>query len=159
MRRPRRLRPFPQRVVLGAIAGFGGTMVMQGLLTLSGKALPASRPPIKQDPAEFMLGKVKEHVKVPEKLEAAAAKSLHLGYGITSGVIYGALRNRAGSTFLDGALLGLGVWASGYLGWLPATDLMPPVTEQSPQQVIVPIVNHALFGITVVAAYDSLMRV
>jgi hypothetical protein len=145
--------------MLGAIAGFGGTMVMQGLMTLSAKTMPNAKPPIRQDPGEFMIGKVKEHIDVPEKLAKAAAKSLHLGYGMSSGALYGALRNRAGSTFLDGALLGLGVWASGYLGWLPATELMPPVTQQTPQQVIVPIVQHALFGIAVVAAYDSLMRV
>ena len=159
MRRPRKLRPLPQRIVLGAVAGFGGTFVMQGLRTLSAKALPDSKTPMKQEAGKFMLGKIKEHIPIPEKLDSAAEKSLHLGYGMTGGAIYGALRNRAGSTFLDGALLGLGVWAAGYLGWLPATDLMPPVTEQSPQQIAVPIVNHALFGIAVVAAYDSLMRV
>jgi hypothetical protein len=159
MRRARKLRSLPQRVLLGAIAGFGGTMVMQGMMTLSAKTIPSAKPPIKQDPGEFMIGKVKEHIEVPEAVAKAAAKSLHLGYGMTSGVLYSALRNRAGSNFLDGAILGLGVWASGYLGWLPATELMPPITQQRPEQVIVPIVQHAIFGIAVVAAYDSLMRV
>ena len=76
MRRPRKARAFPQRVVLGAAAGFGATMVLQQVMALTAKAVPNSKPPIKQDPGEFMVAKVEEHVKLPAKLETAAAKSL-----------------------------------------------------------------------------------
>ena len=74
MRRPRKARAFPQRVVLGAAAGFGATMVLQKVMALTAKAVPNSKPPIKQDPGEFMVAKVEEHVKLPAKLETAAAK-------------------------------------------------------------------------------------
>jgi len=159
MRRPRKARAFPQRVVLGAAAGFGATMVLQQVMALTAKAVPNSKPPIKQDPGEFMVAKVEEHVKLPAKLETAAAKSLHLGYGMTSGALYGAIRNRKSSVFLDGAILGTAVWAAGYLGWLPATDLMPPITQHSPRQIAVPIFNHIVFGIAVATAFDGMMRV
>ena len=148
-------RSLPQRLALGAVAGTAATFVMQGMMMTSGKLLPRSKPPIKKDPGEFMVDKV----PLPEAVKPWAAKSLHLGYGMTSGVIYAALRPRAGNAFFDGALLGIGVWAAGYLGWLPATDLMPPITEHEPQQIAVPIVQHALFGVAVAAAYDGLMRV
>ena len=98
-------------------------------------------------------------VPLPEAIRPWAAKSLQLGYGMTSGVLYSALRVRRGSPVLDGALLGIGVWAAGYLGWLPATDLMSPITEHEPKQIVVPLVQHALFGVAVAAAYDGLMRV
>ena len=148
-------RSLPQRLALGAVAGVAATFVMQGMMTASGKLIPGSSPPIKQDPGEFMAGKV----PLPEAVRPWAAKSLHLGYGMTPGVLYGALRARRGSPVFDGALLGIGVWAAGYLGWLPATDLMPPITEHEPKQIVVPLVQHALFGVAVAAAYDGLMRV
>ena len=154
MRSRMKPRPVYQRIAIGAVAGLGATGVMQGLLTASGKLLPESKPPVKQDPGEFMA----EKAHVPEHLRKAAAKSLQMGYGMTSGMLYGALRPHGGSIFVDGLLLGTAVWAAGYLGWLPATDLMPPVTEHTAQQVTVPIVNHALFGMAVVAAYDGMMR-
>jgi hypothetical protein len=49
-------------------------------------------------------------------------------------------------------LLGIGVWAAGYLGWWPRTRLMSPVTEQHAGQVIVPLLQHAAFGVAVVAS-------
>lgn len=151
-------RPLIQRLALGAAAGLAGTVVMQGMMKASGKLLPDAKPPVKQDPAEFMVNKAKQYVPVPDKVAPAAAKSLQLGYGTTSGLLYATLRPRGGSAFLDGSLLGLGVWAAGYLGWLPATDLMPPITEHQPQQIVVPIVQHALFGVAVSAIYDALLR-
>jgi hypothetical protein len=147
-------RPAVQRIAIGAVAGLGATGVMQGLLTASAKLLPESKPPMKADPGKFMA----EKAHVPEQLQKAAAKSLQMGYGMTSGMLYAAVRPRGGSILIDGTLLGVAVWAAGYLGWLPAADLMPPVTEHTAQQVTVPIVNHALFGIAVVAAYDGMMR-
>ena len=149
------------RLALGTACGAGATFLMQGMLQMSGKLMPDSVPPIKEDPGEFMLRKAKNALpvsmreKVPESVDKAAAKMLHMGYGMTSGAIYGLLAPRRGNAALNGALLGLGVWAAGYLGWLPATDLMPPLTEHEPNQIAVPIVEHALFGIAVVAAYEA----
>lgn len=156
-RRPRRSRSLPQRALLGAIAGFGATVVLQQVMALTAKAIPGSKPPMKQDPAKFMISKV--DVELPAKLEAAAEKSLQLGYGMTSGVLYGSIRGGRGHVFVDGAALGIAVWAAGYLGWLPAAKLMPPITEQSPKQIGVPIFNHIVFGVAVTTAFDGLMRV
>jgi len=121
----------------------------------SGKLLPGSRPPMNEDPGEFMAKKA----HVPEQFRKHVAKSLQLGYGTTSGVLYAAIRPRGGSAAFDGSLLGLGVWAAGYLGWLPAADLMPPITEHEPKQIIVPIVQHVLFGVAVAGIYDAMTRV
>jgi hypothetical protein len=149
------------RLALGTACGAGATFLMQGMLQMSGKLMPDSVPPIKEDPGEFMLRKVKDALpsstreQIPKSAEKAAAKMLHMGYGMTSGAIYGLLGPRRGTAAINGTLLGLGVWAAGYLGWLPATDLMSPITEHEPKQIAVPIVEHALFGIAVVAAYEA----
>jgi hypothetical protein len=57
---------------------------------------------------------------------------------------------------LEGGLLGLVTWGAGYLGWLPATGLMPPITKQEPQQIVGPILSHIVFGIITVGLYRLL---
>jgi len=144
MRRPRKFRPVAQRALLGAAAGFGATLVLHQVMAASAKLIPDSTPPLNEDPGKFMARKA----KVPPKLEPAAVKSLQLGYGVTAGALYGAIRGRhAVNTIVDGALLGIAVWAAGYLGWLPAADLMPPITQHTPRQIAVPIANHIVFAV------------
>jgi len=129
------------------VAGAGATFVLQGMMMASKTWLPESRPPMKKDPGEFM----SEKIPLPPD-------ALRLGYGTTAGVLYATLRPRGAMPLLDGALLGIGVWAAGYLGWLPAMGLMPPITKQTPQQIAVPLVQHAIFGVAVATAYDGLTR-
>jgi hypothetical protein len=43
------------RLFRGAAAGFAGTLALQVMRTASAKALPATMPPIPQDPGEFMI--------------------------------------------------------------------------------------------------------
>ena len=52
----------------------------------------------------------------------------------------------------------LGTWAAGYLGWMPALGLMPPLTKQDAAEVTGPIVQHVLFGIVTVAIYQWLRQ-
>jgi hypothetical protein len=147
------------RVLRGAAAGFAGTLALQGMRTASAKALPATMPPIQQDPGEYMVQKgeaaLPESVvgRIPPLAETVAAKTFAAGYGLTAGAVYGLLRPEGGDLLVDGVALGLGTWAAGYLGWLPALGLMPPVPEQETSEVLGPIVRHALFGITTVATY------
>lgn len=94
--------------------------------------------------------------QVPETVESAAARSVHMGYGSTPGALYAALRPITGNSLLEGAALGLGVWAAGYLGWLPALGITPPVTEQRAEQITASLLQHALYGIVTVAAYRRL---
>jgi len=156
MRRPRKFRPISQRILLGAAAGVAATLALHQVMAASEKLIPDSKPPMNDDPGKFMARKA----KVPAKLESAAAKSLQLGYGVTAGAFYGAIRGRRPvNTLIDGTLLGIAVWAAGYLGWLPAAGLMPPITQQSARQIAVPIANHIVFGVVVATAFDGLLRV
>lgn len=150
------------RAGFGAAAGLAGTFVIQGLLAASQKWAPQSLPPINQDPGEFMVEKAEERLpekvrqKVPAPLEKAAAKSLALGYGTTFGALYAISRPETRNLLLEGSTLGLVTWAAGYLGWLPATGLMPPVTKQEPKQIVGAILSHILFGIVTVGLYRVL---
>jgi hypothetical protein len=130
-----------ERMALGAAAGLAGTLAIQAVRTSSQKLMPETTPPIREDPGEFMVEQAEELLPeetrddIPDTVETAAATSLAMGYGMTFGALYGALRGGGGNILVDGVALGLGVWAVGYLGWLPATGLMPPITEQTGEQV------------------------
>jgi hypothetical protein len=145
---------------LGAAAGVVGTFVLQGLMAAHKRWMPESLPPIKADPGQFMIHQAERALpagvmqSIPESAESVASKTMQLGYGASFGAAYGAVRGQGGSALTDGAALGLATWATGYLGWLPATGLMPPPWEHKPAQLALPIVEHALYGIATVAAYE-----
>jgi hypothetical protein len=157
-----------QRLAAGAGAGLAGTMVILGLHTATDKIAPDANEPTRDDPGNFMTWQAERLLpdqarhRVPETLESLSAAGLHFGYGTTFGVLYGLVRPQgpatAGSIVIEGSLLGLACWAVGYLGWLPATGLMAPVTRQKPAQVAGPIIQHIAYGIAAVAAFDWLRR-
>jgi hypothetical protein len=151
-----------ERLGVGAAAGLAGTLLIQGMLAASQKWAPQTLPPIKKDPGEFMVEEAEQRFpdklreKIPPSLEKAAAKSLALGYGTTFGLLYATSRPEVKNMLLEGGLLGLVTWGAGYLGWLPATGLMPPITKQEPQQIVGPILSHIVFGIITVGLYRLL---
>ena len=120
---------------------------------------PKMLPPIKKDPGEFMVERVKRVLpkrirrKVPKPVETAAAAALAFGYGVTFGELYAVARPRRGNLMLEGSVLGAATWAAGYLGWLPATKLMPPVWKQKPKQAISNFLSHVLFGVATVGLF------
>jgi hypothetical protein len=150
--------------LLGAAAGLLGTFVIQGLLTLNKKFVPSAMPPMRRDPGEFVVHQSERALPtrmmqaIPESAEKTAAASAGLAYGAMFGAAYGTFRGRTGNTLAEGALLGLGVWAAGYLGWLPATGLTPPPWKQKPQQVAASVTEHVLYGVATATAYDVMHR-
>src|SRR5215211_7263074 len=91
-----------KRVALGVAAGTAATFLLQGVRTTEQKLLPETMPPIREDPGEFMVEQAEELLpeeareQVPATAETVAAKSLALGYGMTAGALYGALRPHPG---------------------------------------------------------------
>ena len=65
-------------------------------------------------------------------------------------------RARPANPVVEGLALGASCWAAGYLGWLPALGLMPPVTRQTPAQIAGPLVEHLVYGVATVAVFDLL---
>ena len=153
-----------ERTLTGAAAGVVATGVLQRLRTAIAARFPDTTPPLRQEAGEFIVGQVERRLPkrvqraIPERAEQLAAASLALGYGVTFGALYGLARKRPGRVLTDGAALGLVTWAAGYLGWLPATGLMPPITKQKPAQVVTPILQHVLFGIVAVAVVRGVSR-
>jgi hypothetical protein len=155
---------FWKRIAMGAAAGLAGTMAMQVIRTANKKWLPQAQTPIVEDPGKYMLRKAEKALpaevakSVPDKAEAAGSKLLSMGYGMTFGGLFAALRPNTREVAGEGALLGLATWAVGYLGWLPKTRLMPPLWRQKPKQVALPIAEHVLYGIATVGGYQRLKQ-
>ncbi|MEW6297896.1 MAG: hypothetical protein AB1671_09180 [Thermodesulfobacteriota bacterium] len=155
-------RGWLRALALGAAGGFAGTLAVQAVLTATRRWLPSAAPPLRQDPGVFMVETVEAALPltirrhIPDVVESGAAKLLALGYGLTFGALYAACRPGGGAPLRDGVVLGAANWAVGYLGWLPALGLMPPVWRQQPRQVTATAVEHIVYGVVTVAAYDWL---
>lgn len=150
------------RGLAGAAAGAAGTVAMLPLHMGVERWLPALTAPIRKDPGEFMLEQIAQrfpgHMVIPDAVARPAAQGLALGYGVAFGVLGGVLIGRPRDIVVPGVALGLAAWAAGYLGWLPAAGLMPPVTQQRPEQVATPIVEHVVYGIVAAAVLCHLLR-
>ncbi|HJV65472.1 MAG TPA: hypothetical protein VJ550_07065 [Geomonas sp.] len=159
-----------ERLLAGSIAGLAGTLLIQGVQAAGMKLIPGQMPPIRQHPGEFMVEKTEEAVqrsgekwaraveKVPDTAEKVVAQALGVGYGLTFALLYAAGRPKVRHLLAEGGALGLATWAAGYLGWLPATKLMPPVTRQKPVQVMGGIASHIAFGLVTASLYRELRR-
>jgi hypothetical protein len=156
-----------ERFISGGVAGLAGTFLIMGMQAAGQKLAPQEMPPIRQHPGEFMVKKFEEIVenvvpeidqKIPEAVEKATAQLLGVGYGLTFALIYAAIRPKVRNVVLEGSALGLACWATGYLGWLPATKLMPAVTRQKPGQVFGAIASHLAYGVATTAAYRKLQK-
>jgi hypothetical protein len=126
--------------------------------------MPQTLPPMKEDPGRFMVQQVKRALpkgvreNISHQAEQIAAKALGFGYGTLFAASYAASRREPKNILLEGSALGLATWAAGYLGWLPATELMPPVWKQKPRQVIPGIFSHLGFGILCVGIFSLLRK-
>jgi hypothetical protein len=153
---------FLKHAALGAAGGLAGTLALQGLMAAGRRWAPDSLPPLREEPGRFMIRKMEKalpdatRVRIPESVEKAAAAGLGVDYGVAFGALYGLLRPHGGHPLLDGLALGAACWAAGYLGWLPALGLTPPVWRQRPAQALAPAMEHLVYGVVAVAAHDGL---
>jgi putative membrane protein len=73
----------------------------------------------------------------------------HFLFGTSMGALYGPLSRRVpGSPLLTGPVYGLMVWATSYLGWLPALDVPGAATDESPRRNLMMIAAHLVWGST-----------
>ncbi|AUX23803.1 uncharacterized protein SOCEGT47_043330 [Sorangium cellulosum] len=139
----------------GVLGGTVGTALMLKGMKASQK-LPErlKPPPVRRDPGEFMVSRVEQLRGAPLRrgLHDALARGMHWGYGATSGALFGLATSRLRlrtlpAALLAGSVMGTAVWAVGYIGWLPAAKLTPPVWRQGARRVAVSVLGHMAFGI------------
>ena len=147
----------PRRLLLdafaGAVAGAAATVPMSLLMLVAQRAgWMGEQPPRKiTDGALDAADRASDDgdVDPPEPARQGLSALNHLAFGAVAGVPFGLLHQvlPAGPARVPaGAAYGVGVWASAYLGWVPALGIMPPAHRDRSGRPASMIAAHLLYG-------------
>lgn len=146
------------RALSGMAAGLAGTAAMTAVMVGGRRLLPRREqtplPPVKI--TEALARRIKWRRMMHAEGRRQAAWVAHFLYGMAGGVAYSALMRRwnAPAAF-KGAAYGLGVWAAGYLGWLPAFDLPSAAAKETVSRNVLMITAHVVWGAVLASALES----
>lgn len=145
------------QLLLGALAGIGGTIAM----TIAMRQLQHALPPSERYPSPPR--EILEQVLPPRPqgaLSEAHRRDLtiaaHFGYGAFTGALAAFLPRAPGP--LGGAVYGALVWAVSYLGWIPAARILQPATRHPYQRNAAMIAVHLVWGAVTAVAFRELVR-
>jgi len=129
----------------GAVGGAAATVAMSAvMLAARGMGLVGQLPPHRI--AQEALGGPGHR---DTRVEVAVATTLHLLFGIASGMIYTLLSRRWSlglPAVARGCLFGTALWAISYKGWVPALGILPPPERDRPDRTAVMVVAHWVYG-------------
>ena len=147
------------RVLAGALGGAGGTVVLSGFREV------LSRFGLVFDTAPAQVIDRIEELGLVENLSPGSYRALtaaaHCAYGIGTGTILGLVRRQTGEPAEEtaiGSALGVLVWGAGWASWLPLAGVHRAPWTQSTPKVLLPILDHAVFGATWGLIYWALTR-
>jgi hypothetical protein len=148
------------RALTGALGGLGATLVLTGLRQAWSKiGLVFETAPMQ------VVDRVEELGLLGEELSTGVRRLLtvtaHLGYGAGTGMSFGLLRREEGGPREEasvGSALGVLAWGVGWASWLPLTGVhKAPWTQKTPK-VLLPVIDHAVFGAAWGLFYWALRR-
>jgi hypothetical protein len=148
-----------RRVVAGALGGAGATLVLSGLRwawTYMGLVFDTA-PTQVVDRVEEVFSQEGFSPVVRRVLTVVA----HAGYGAGVGTAFGLLRRETGNRGVEAAVgssLGVLAWGAGWTTWLPLTGVHSPPWEQKTPKVLLPMIDHAVFGAAWGLAFRALTR-
>jgi uncharacterized membrane protein YagU involved in acid resistance len=140
-----------RNVLAGAAAGVAATvpmtMVMETLHERLQGEVPRPLPP--REIAEGLAVKFGVHRDLSERDMQNLALALHVGYSALTGALFSTMApKKAARSAAAGALFGLGVWATSYLGWLPVFGVRQPITYDPVARTGLMIAAHVVWGAT-----------
>lgn len=144
------------RLLIGAIAGFAGTLAMTAAMRRMHERLPdKERYPL--TPREI-IDSAADAVSVPLPGETAkdVTTAAHFLYGAASGALLGAATVTLGP--VPGGMAGVGVWLGSYMGWIPGVGLLKPATEHPPRRNLLMIGAHVVWGVATARAMRELVE-
>ena len=144
-----------RRIASGALGGVGGTLVLTGFRqVLAAAGLVGVTAPEQVITRLEELGLLDDPSPEARRVLTAVA---HLAYGVGIGAALGLLRRERGGVAEEtavGTALGLLAWGANWTVLLPSTGVhQPPWKERTPK-VLLPILDHAVYG----AAWGFLYR-
>lgn len=147
------------RTVRGALGGFGATLVLSGLRGAGKRSgLVFETAPMQVVERVEELGLVGDISSADRRLLTVIA---HFAYGIGTGAVFGILRRERGGPGEEsavGSALGILAWGAGWSSWLPLTGVHRPPWNQRTPKVLLPVVDHAVFGAAWGLVYWALRR-
>ncbi len=143
----------------GAIGGLGATLVLSGLREAWAKVgLVFETAPMQVVDRVEELGLVGELSPLGRRLLTVAA---HFAYGAGTGIAFGLLRRERGGPGEEasvGAALGVLAWGAGWSSWLPLGGVHRAPWSQKSPKVLLPVIDHAVFGAAWGLLYRALRR-
>jgi hypothetical protein len=144
-----------RRAFHGALGGAGSTAVLTGFRkVMAGFGAVGTTAPEQVVERLEELGLLDRWSPEARRVLTAGA---HLAYGVGTGMALGLLRRERGGTAEEasvGSALGILAWGAGWSSWLPLARVhLPPWKQQTPK-VLLPILDHVVFG----AAWGLLYR-
>ncbi|MDQ3589634.1 MAG: hypothetical protein M3392_05255 [Actinomycetota bacterium] len=148
-----------RRATYGALGGVGGTLALSGLRqALAWMGLVQETAPEQVVDRLEELGLVDDWSPGARRLLTVAA---HFAYGTGIGAALGLLRRERGGPAEEaavGSALGLLAWGVGWASWLPLTGVHSPPWKQRTPRVLLPVLDHAVFGAVWGLLYRALGR-
>ena len=143
----------------GALGGAVGTLALTGLReAFSRMGLVFETAPMQVVDRVEELGLVGDLSPGGRRLLTVVA---HFAYGAGTGMTFGLLRRETGGPEEEaavGAALGVLAWGAGWSSWLPLTGVhKAPWTQHTPR-VLLPVLDHAAFGVAWGLLYRVLIR-
>jgi uncharacterized membrane protein YagU involved in acid resistance len=137
------------RLLMGAAAGVTAAVPMTAYWEYMHPRLPGEppRPLPPREIVEALAVKAGISRQLSERDVQNLTLGAHFGYAALTGALYGLLIPRRGLAGVGaGILFGFGVWASSYLGWLPAAGVRQPVTYDPRARTGLMIGGHLVWG-------------
>jgi uncharacterized membrane protein YagU involved in acid resistance len=142
------------RLVIGAIAGFVGTMAMTSAMRRLHARLPeGERYPL--TPREITDSVAQA---AGAELSNETAKDIttaaHFAYGAAMGALISAMNPDPSKK--TGAAAGVAVWLASYLGWIPAMNVLEPAMRHPARRNLLMIGVHLVWGTATASAMREL---
>ena len=136
-----------ERALRGALGGLGATLVLSGLREAWARiGLVFETAPMQVVDRIEELGLVGDLSPWGRRLLTVFA---HFAYGTGTGMSFGLLRRERGGPGEEasvGSALGVLAWGVGWASWLPLAGVhRAPWTQKTPK-VLLPVIDHAVFG-------------
>ncbi len=135
----------------GALAGFAATIPMTAVMVALHRELPQQEkhllPP--EDITSKLAARAGVQKDMSRPLHQMVTWSAHFGFGAAMGLLYRFLTDQVKAPpALKGAVFGLFVWGTSYLGWLPQTGVLNQPRDQPARPNWLMIVAHLVWGIS-----------